>query len=138
MRLSKLLPLIVLAMILCGCSTPINEKTTSNTTTINEIELSQKTSKLFDSEIRSALKHVFGKVELVSAIEEKDFIHLNYIVFREVKEEDVKAIADYLNYKVEYIIPEMFEVMLSKEINETVYNIHIILFDKNVEVEIFT
>jgi len=137
--------LIIGAVILCGCNTaetPSAKETNtpadipSEESHLPEAELEQDVSKLFDNEIRVALKQVFGDAKLVDAIEEDDFVYLGYVIPREVKEEDMDMLVDALKYDVEDVMPELSEIMLNKNVDGKIYDIHITIINKNVDVEI--
>jgi hypothetical protein len=133
---------LVLVAMLCGCTAPKlpfmgeESKSTPSEVQVQNEEFKLEVSKLFDNELKSALKKVFGDAKLVDAVEEEHSIYLAYTLPREVKSGDLEAFINVTGYNVDDIIVEGSEAMLSKKINGKEYSIHVIFVDKTAEFEI--
>jgi hypothetical protein len=93
-------------------------------------------AKTFDKKISESLKSIFGDAKLVDAMEEEDFIHLSYQLPKTANKDEFNEFIKSLGYNVEEVIMEGEEVLLSTTLNDKKYDIHILLMDDMVEVDI--
>ncbi len=129
----RLLALLALVVLICGCVSPLSEKKVPSTTPAQTV-VEGKFKELNDA-ILKGLRSVFGNVTVVDVIEDENFMHATYKLPKNATDDDFERFVGSLGFKIEDIDKEMREALMTANLNGKVYEVHLVLSGDYVDVD---